>query len=102
MKTVYRLLVSSIILVLCLNISFAQDDEPSYPPITPENAQQLEMIQVLSKGEPRDFVWSPDGTHLAITATGGTWIYDMTDEDMPSYWVKGHDSSPFFITFILS
>ncbi|MDX2075815.1 MAG: WD40 repeat domain-containing protein [bacterium] len=94
MKTAYRLLVSSMILVLCLNISFAQDDEPPYPPITPENAQHLEMIQVLSKGTPRNFSWSPDGSQLAITAEGGTWIYDMTREDMPSYWVKNHDFSP--------
>lgn len=96
MKTLFRFIISSLVMLVCLNISIAQDEDTPipYPPITPDNASQLQMIQVLSKGEPRAFSWSPDGTQLAITAEGGTWIYDVTQEDMPSYWVKEHDSSP--------
>jgi hypothetical protein len=88
MKTVYRLLVSSMILVLCLNISFAQDDEPPYPPITPENAQHLEMIQALSNAESY-FQWSPDSTKLAVKGDD-TWFYDVTDENLSSYHLAGY------------
>jgi len=85
MKTIVAIFISSLLLLFSVSITTAQGDTIPYPPITPENASQLEMIQVLSKGTPRNFSWSPDGSQLAITATGGTWIYEMTDEDMPSY-----------------
>jgi len=70
---------------LAVGLSFAQeDDESRFPPITPENRSQTEMIQMLSQGGVHQLTWSPNGKQLAVTAEGGTWIYDVTQPDMPA------------------
>lgn len=58
-------------------------------PITPENADQLQIINHFGRGTVRDIDWSPDGTTLAIASTTGVYLYTPdaeppeTDSDSP-------------------
>jgi WD40 repeat protein len=78
------MVISSLILVLFFGLSMAQD-ETLFPPITSENRSQIEMIQVLSQGSVHQLTWSPNGEQLAVTAEGGTWVYDVTQPDKPAH-----------------
>jgi len=80
-------------LMLCMalivgNGASVADDESRFPPITPENRGQASMIQVLSNGGVRDLAWSPDSQQLAVSARGGTWIYDINLPNTPNHYIK--------------
>ncbi|MBI5961588.1 MAG: WD40 repeat domain-containing protein [Chloroflexi bacterium] len=55
---------------------YAQDS-PARPPITPQNASQLSLINTLGRGGVRDAEWSPDGKTLAVLSSGGIWLHNM-------------------------
>lgn len=94
MKTISAIFISSLLMLFSLSLTTAQEDTIPYPPITPENASQLEMIQVLSNDEIY-FQWSPDSTKLIVNGVDDTWIYDVTDENLPSYHLQGYRLSQY-------
>lgn len=44
--------------------------------ITPENANRLELLATLGRGEIRNMAWSPDESLFAVKTTTGIWIYE--------------------------
>jgi WD40 repeat protein len=50
-------------------------------PITIENADRLEQVQMLGRGGIDKLVWSPNGTRLAVLGANGAWVYDAQDWD---------------------
>jgi WD40 repeat protein len=54
--------------------------EITLPVITPENADQLELITAVGQGRgPYTLAWSPDGSQVALTTVLGTWLYEAAD-----------------------
>ncbi|MCU0480774.1 MAG: WD40 repeat domain-containing protein, partial [Anaerolineae bacterium] len=84
MKKIIWLLMLCMILAVSSLVAVA-DDESLFPPITPENRAQAQMVQVLSQGEIHRLTWSPDAEQIAVTAEGGTWIYDVTGQKPPHH-----------------
>jgi len=54
-------------------------------PITEANAHRLTEVQMLGRGEIHAFVWSPDGSDLAVLGPNGVWIYDANHWAAPPY-----------------
>lgn len=55
--------------------------------ITPENADQLELLATLGRGTIKNMMWSPDGTKLAVKSSIGLWLYDELDEE--PFFIEG-------------
>lgn len=56
--------------------SRAQDSEQI---ITPENVDQLQLVQTLGRGKALDAQWSPDGEWFGVLTSRGVWLYDGDD-----------------------
>jgi len=89
MKIISAIFISSLLMLFSLSITTAQEDTIPYPPITPENANQLEMVQVLPNGSP-SFQWSPDAKDLVVSTSNGTWIYRIDDVTQSYHQVLDH------------
>lgn len=80
-----RMMVSSLLCLLCFIVSVAQD-ETRFPPL--DNSGTRGMIQALSNGSPRQLAWSSNSQDLVVSAIGGTWVYNTTQPESVGYHLR--------------
>lgn len=85
MKSMFRILISTLLCMMCMAIAIAQDDG-RFPPLDHEGERG--MIQALSNGDPRQLAWSSDSQDLVVSAIGGTWVYDINQPEAGGYHLK--------------
>lgn len=82
--------IASLVILLSIGLfqvewsSIAQ--EPDAAVITPENIQQLELLQTIGRGRVQDAQWSSDGQWFAVRTTRAVWLYPhdkLTDDPIP-------------------
>jgi WD40 repeat protein len=69
--------ISLVLLSLPTNITAAQGGTGTV--ITPENADQIELLAQMGRGRVNDLAWSPNGTRLAVATSRGIELLDEVD-----------------------
>jgi WD40 repeat protein len=64
--------------------------ESQRPPITAENADQVEELARLGRGWVSEVAWSPDGERLAVGGSVGIWLYRAENPDIEPRLLEGH------------
>jgi WD40 repeat protein len=70
------------VLFLSLSIVSAQSS-PRGPVITPDNANQLQLITTLGRGQIFDLLWTPDEKRLIVVSTNALSVYTVGDWESP-------------------
>lgn len=65
--------------------------------ITAENADQIELLNILGRGKVTDLAVHPDGEHAAVATTAGIWFYEFSDQ--PPRFFGGHTGPVNSIAF---
>ncbi|NDJ75296.1 MAG: hypothetical protein GYB65_03475 [Chloroflexi bacterium] len=86
MKHLMLVCVVSLVLVSSTGV-FAQGGD-GYPPITPENVADLELVDILGKGPLIDVQVIDDGATLAALSTGGITLYDTAAIYAPPRYIR--------------
>lgn len=68
-----------LILVVLIFVPLSSHAQESGQVITPENADQLQLVQTLGRGKIIDADWSPDGEWFGVRTSRGVWLYPAND-----------------------
>ncbi|MCI0713142.1 MAG: WD40 repeat domain-containing protein [Chloroflexi bacterium] len=71
--------------------------EPGQP-ITPDNVDQLQLVQTLGRGKVIDAQWAPDGGWFGVLTSRGVWLYPK--DDVVSDPIRIGNDSRFMSAFV--
>ncbi len=93
----YKLLFITLFFAFLTGIDPTNAQDGQYLPsdllnITPENAAQLQLLNVIGPGSVNDMELSPDGKQLVIGSTVGLFVHDPADFNAPPHLLSSHYS----------
>ncbi|MCA9885395.1 MAG: hypothetical protein KC546_14295 [Anaerolineae bacterium] len=85
-----RLLTLFLLLLVFSTSGLIAQGQDNFQTITVENANRTTEIARLGRGWMQDIAWSPNGQSLAVSATTGVYIHDVSNQDSESLYLP-HD-----------
>lgn len=87
-----------LLLYLCLALAFvtplsAQTPLADLPPISLDNAAQLQPLARIGRGVVRGFDWSPQGDVLAVASSIGVWLHTLENPEAEPRLLEGQDGA---------
>ncbi|MBZ0275897.1 MAG: hypothetical protein K8I60_07130, partial [Anaerolineae bacterium] len=81
-----RIATTLLLITLIMYPAAAQEGYPlpeSLPPLTPDNAAQIQPLAAIGSTLPGALAWSPDDRWLAVGTSNGVQVYDSLDWNAP-------------------